>query len=365
MEKNVRIIAFYLPQFHPIPENNIWWGNGFTEWTNVAKAKPLFKGHYQPHLPADLGFYGLRVPETRNAQANMAREHGIEGFAYWHYWFSGKRILERPFNEVLASGQPDYPFCLAWANETWSGRWHGLSDKILIKQEYPGEADYKAHFFSVLEAFKDHRYIKVQNKPVFYILNPDQIPDYFDFIKFWNTLAKENGLEGIYFIAPSFYPERESKELLNKGYNAINSYRLKEAFSKMKPKTLGQRFHKKLLISLKMSKKADYEVYSYADFINNFTSEGDRNQVFFPTIYPSWDNSPRSGKRAFILENSTPEFFKQHVHRVIDCTKDKPSDLRIIFLKSWNEWAEGNYIEPDMRFGLKYLEALKSEIDLA
>ena len=145
-ELKARAIAFYLPQFHPVPENNEWWGKGFTEWTNVVKARPLFKGHYQPHLPADLGFYDLRLPEVREAQARLAKEHGIEGFCYWHYWFgNGKRILERPFNEVLLSNKPNFPFCLGWANESWTGIWHGNPGKVLVEQQYPGKQDYIEH----------------------------------------------------------------------------------------------------------------------------------------------------------------------------------------------------------------------------
>ena len=155
-----RLIAYYLPQYHPIPENDGWWGRGFTEWTNVAKARPLFRGHYQPHIPADLGFYDLRLPEVRQAQAELARQAGIEGFCYWHYWFAGKRLLERPFNEVLASGKPDFPFCLAWANATWTGIWYDAPDRILMEQTYPGQDDHKAHFNALLPAFLDERYIR-------------------------------------------------------------------------------------------------------------------------------------------------------------------------------------------------------------
>jgi lipopolysaccharide biosynthesis protein len=173
-----RAIAFYLPQYHPIPENDDWWGKGFTEWTNVAKAKPMFKGHYQPRLPADLGYYDLRIPEVREAQAQMAAKHGIEGFCYWNYWFgNGRQILERPLNEILATGKPDFPFCLAWANETWSGIWHGNPKKILIEQKYLGDKDYTSYFNYLLKAFNDPRYITVEGKPLFCINAPHQIPD--------------------------------------------------------------------------------------------------------------------------------------------------------------------------------------------
>jgi hypothetical protein len=364
MNKKVRILAFYLPQYHPIPENDEWWGKGFTEWTNVANTKPLYKGHYQPRIPADLGFYDLRVPETRKAQADMAKEYGVEGFVYWHYWFGGKRILETPFNEVLASGKPDYPFCLAWANESWSGIWHGLSEKILIKQEYPGEEDYIKHFNIVLDAFKDHRYIRVDNKPLFYVYRPNQIPNCSEFINLWNKLACENGFDGIYFITPTNFPEKEAEELFKSGYNGIHSFRFAESFSKMKNHTLGQRIRRKIERTFKISNKVNLNIYDYHEFIKNMVTEGDSNTLYYPTIFPSWDNSPRSGQKALIMENSTPEVFKSHVREVLNIVKQKPYENRIIFLKSWNEWAESNYMEPDLKFGLKYLEALKSEIDL-
>ena len=220
MEKDndikARVIALYLPQFHPIPENNKWWMEGFTEWTNVGKALPLFPGHYQPKVPADLGYYDLRVAETRKAQADLAREYGIEGFCYWHYWFgNGKRLLERPFNEVLSSGEPDFPFCLAWANESWRGFYHGLKTKeTLIDQLYPGMADYTAHFETVLPALVDKRYITVDGKPLFMIYHPFDHPEMKEFIALWQQLAIRNGLKGVYFVAQT-YTYGERKELLD------------------------------------------------------------------------------------------------------------------------------------------------------
>lgn len=366
MNKKVRIIAFYLPQFYPTPENDEWWGKGFTEWTNVAKTFPLYKGHYQPRIPADLGFYDLRLPETRKAQAELAREHGIEGFAYWHYWFAGRCILERTFNEVLACREPNFPFCLAWANDTWSGIWHGNNDKILIEQTYPGKKDHIDHFNYVLNAFKDRRYIRAENKPLFYINNPKEIPDCAGFIKLWNKLAKENGIDRIYFVGRTDYPEKNAQELLNIGFDGIHSFRFEESFSKMKGHNIRQRLIRKILKTFKLSKKIDLTIYDYKDFIENLITEGDSNHIFYPTIYPSWDNTARRGKKenALIMENSTPEVFKVHVRKVLDIVKEKPYENRIIFLKSWNEWAEGNYMEPDLKFGRQYLEALKSEIEI-
>jgi len=205
-----RAIALYLPQFHPVPENDAWWGRGFTEWTNTAKAKPMFRGHAQPHVPADLGFYDLRVPETRAAQAALARRYGIEAFCYYHYWFAGRRILERPFAEVLASGQPDFPFCLCWANQTWSGIWHGAPDRILIEQTYPGPADHEAHFSALRPAFADPRYLRVEGRPLFLVYKPEELPDPAASLALWRRLAEAAGLGGLHILgmtsAPAWNP---------------------------------------------------------------------------------------------------------------------------------------------------------------
>src|SRR5882672_1192445 len=201
VRNRARLIAFYLPQFHPIPENDEWWGKGFTEWTNTAKAKPLFSGHYQPHVPADLGFYDLRLPEAREAQARMAREYGVEAFCYYHYWFgSGRRLLERPFNEVLQSGKPDFPFCLCWANESWTGVWHGAQNKVLVQQTYPGREDAERHFQALLPAFLDERYVRVEGKPLFLVYSPEELTDPVGFTRLWRELAVRAGLPGIYFV---------------------------------------------------------------------------------------------------------------------------------------------------------------------
>ena len=218
-----RVIALYLPQYHPIPENDEWWGRGFTEWTNTAKAKPLFRGHYQPHVPADLGFYDLRLPETRAAQAQLAREYGIEGFCYYHYWFAGRRILERPFDEVLASGQPDFPFCLNWANQTWSGIWHGAPERVLIEQTYPGMDDHCRHFDALLPAFTDQRYVKVEGKPLFVIYHPWELPDSRRVLDLWRELAVKAGLAGLFLVGEHFEPRWDPRPL---GYDAALHVRL-------------------------------------------------------------------------------------------------------------------------------------------
>jgi len=357
MEPKARVIAFYLPQFHPIKENDEWWGKGFTEWTNVGKAKPLFRGHYQPRIPADLGYYDLRVPETRIAQAELAKEHGIEGFCYWHYWFgNGKRLLERPFNEVLKSGKPDFPFCLAWANETWKGFNHGMVNRnILIEQKYPGIEDYTAHFYEVLPAFKDTRYLTIDGKPIFMVYKPLECHDMNIFIQLWQKLAKEEGLNGIFFIGiSSFVAEIEA--ILKIGFNAVNTNRI---FSYINS---NRNLKRRLIDKINKLLRGIPMVYDYKKMIENFTGKEDKNENVFPTICANWDHSPRSGKEGVVFRNSTPKLFEKHICEVLTKLKDKPCDKKVIFLKSWNEWAEGNYVEPDLKFGLQYLEIIKNNI---
>lgn len=351
-----RVIAFYLPQFHPIPENDKWWGKGFTEWTNVGKARPLFRGHYQPRVPADLGYYDLRVPETRKSQADMAREYGVEGFCYWHYWFgNGKRLIERPFEEVLNSGEPNFPFCLAWANETWKGFEHGLNNRnILIEQLYPGEEDYIAHFYHVLPAFKDERYIKVNEKPMFMIYKPLADPEVIVFINIWQKLALENGLKGIWFVGQTTSID-DISPCLKTGINAINVIRMTSFLSRL---TILERVMNRFKYSILKRPR----VFKYSKVMKYFSGKEDSLENVYPTIFPNWDHSPRSGKEGLVFHNSTPELFSKHVKNVIDSVSEKEADTKIVFLKSWNEWAEGNYMEPDMKYGLGYLQTLKKNI---
>lgn len=352
-----RVIAFYLPQFHPIPENDTWWGKGFTEWTNVGKAQPLFKGHYQPHVPADLGYYDLRVPEVREAQAEMALQYGIEGFCYWHYWFgNGKRLLERPFSEVLESGHPDFPFCLSWANETWKGFSHGLTNRnILIEQLYPGKEDYEAHFYTVLPAFKDKRYILIDEKPVFVVYMPMQLPDAQSFIGLWQNLAIKNGLKGVHFIAHVLQFEK-IQEALDLGFDSVNVNRLFDygRFNRTLPFKLKIYLQNKIL-------KIPYH-YNYKDVYPTFVGREDSDLNVFPTIIPGWDHTPRSGNGGLVYHGSSPGLFEKHIIQVLEKIAMKPENRKIVFLKSWNEWAEGNYVEPDLKFGTRYLEAISKTI---
>jgi len=356
-----RVIAFYLPQFHPIPENDKWWGKGFTEWTNVGKAKPLFKGHYQPRIPADLGYYDLRMPEIREAQAQMAREAGIEGFMYWHYWFgNGKRLLERPFNEVLETGKPDFPFCLGWANHSWSTHsWNSKAqwdfDETIIEQKYPGNEDYINHFNTVLPAFKDKRYITIEGKPIFIFYAPLDFKDINLFMELWNKLAINNDLKGVYFIGLTGGWIEHNQKVLDLGVDAIIPGNLWIAESKSRGKIMKMIEHKirEFFPGIWLNK------YKYKNIIKHLFTEFDKLDNAFPSIIPQWDRSARSGRRATIYTGATPELFRKHVKTALDIVSKKPEEKKIIFLRSWNEWAEGNYVEPDLKYGSGYLDILK------
>jgi len=348
-----RAIALYLPQFHPIPENDEWWGKGFTEWTNMAKAKPMFRGHYQPHTPADLGFYDLRVPETRIAQAEMAKEYGIEAFCYYHYWFAGKRMLERPFAEVLESGEPDFPFCLCWANETWTGIWHGAPNRVLIEQTYPGSDDYQKHFDFLLRAFTDRRYVTVDGKPLFLIYQPRAIPDVKKMTDMWRKRAEQAGLKGLYLVGVFYSLSSVPQEYGLDG--SLVGHLPTRWISRRRPI---QWLTRKL--QLKMGKPA---IYSYKKIMSELLRGQIPNDGKYPIVFPNWDNTPRSGGNGLVMHGSTPELFRIHVRHALQIVEKYPPEHKIIIVKSWNEWAEGNHLEPDLKFGRGYLKVLKEEIE--
>jgi lipopolysaccharide biosynthesis protein len=352
-QKKARLIAFYLPQYHPIPENDLWWGKGFTEWTNAAKAKPLYDEHYQPHLPADLGFYDLRVSETRLAQAELAQEYGIEGFCYWHYWFAGKRLLERPFAEVLKSGEPSLPFCLGWANDSWSGIWQGCPDRVLIEQTYPGEADDKAHFDFVLQAFSDQRYIKMDGKPAFLVYKPYHLPEPNHFIERWQKWAVEAGLKGIFFLA---HVNSMQWDAAARGFDGIVPHN----------PGITTWYHFNPVPELKSPspfvRRRRPDVMDYSDYIKLALPTFPQGCPGYPCVLPNWDNTPRCGTSGMVLEGSDPRLFQSHLASAIELVSQRDFDKRIIFIKSWNEWGEGNYLEPDQKYGRQYLEACRGAL---
>lgn len=359
-----KVIAFYLPQYHPTPDNDKWWGKGFTEWTNVGKAKPLFKGHFQPKIPADLGYYDLRLPQVREAQAQLAKEAGIFGFCYWSYWFgNGKEELELPFNEVLNSGKPEFPFMLCWCNESWYKKmWdkdiNGDVKELILEQKYPGEEDIINHFYHRLPAFKDKRYIISDNKPVFMIYDYSQYPDVSNFIRIWKELAKKEGFDDMIFIAHVRHDvdEPELKEILSLGFDYVNCTRLYESFGQAN--TLYRRIKNRILRDVfKVPTR-----YNYKDIYKFFKNRLIKNPYIFPTIYPNWDPSPRRGVNTVILDNCEPHYFGKHCSDIFASIQGKEG-LNLVFLRAWNEWGEGNYMEPDIKYGKRYIEELRNVLE--
>lgn len=353
-KRKARVIAFYLPQYHPIPENDEWWGKGFTEWTVVTRAKPLYRGHHQPNLPGELGFYDLRVPEVRAAQAALAAEHGVEGFCYWHYWMGGgRRLLERPFNDVLNSGEPDFPFCLGWANHSWQGNFFGAGDRMLIEQTYPGEEDFRAHFRWLLRAFEDKRYITVDGKPLLHIYRPFDIPDVARLTDLWRTMAEQAGLKGLYLVGAGL-GSRSRKEY---GFDAsVNANH--RAIEKHWPHYAALReFRKRILKGLRRP-----SVFGYKAAAQYFMPTKKQPWGEIPCVVPNWDTTPRYGNRAFVLRDADPTKFGEQLSRAVEKMSSRPDQEKIVFIRSWNEWAEGNYLEPDTRYGRGWLEAVKSQI---
>lgn len=355
------IIAFYLPQFHPTPHNNEWWGEGFTEWVNVAKAKPLFPGHYQPKIPADLGFYDLRIPQVRQQQVELACQAGVTGFCYYHYWFgNGHEELEHPFNEVVRLGEPDFPFCLCWANESWYKKmWnkdHTMrqGSKVLAKQKYLGEEDNKMHFLHLLKAFKDSRYINVDGKLIFMIYKPLEFEDVDKLIVQWNDLAKEHSFAGFHFVGYSFNVDTEYERIKALGFDAVCSCRLNRNVNR----NFGWAIRKSISMVFRIPRKT-----SYKKIIKTLITETDTKEDIYPTILPNWDHTPRSGINGDLYVNSNPNLFGKHVKEALLAIKNKRTEHQVLFLKSWNEWGEGNYMEPDLKFGHGYIKALRKEID--
>ena len=378
MKTKARVIAYYLPQFHPTKINDKYWGKGFTEWTNVTKAKPQYRGHYQPQIPADLGFYDLRLPEIRQAQADMARENGVEGFMYWNYWFgNGKKILEMPIEELMRTAKPDFPFCVGWANHDWSNKtWQKTKrftkDTVFLKQEYLGKQDYTDYFYYLLPMFRDHRYIKVDEKPLFYVFDPDSCPDMKEFIQLWQHLAEKNGIPGIHFVARAdsigkadeIYKKNFMNEVkarydryIDMGFDAVSSMNFRRA------EILATGFFKKIIRNIRR-KIFGYALNShdYLKLTEHYYTDEDKLDYVYPQITPRKDKTPRAGKNALVYTGSTPEKFRIAIKMALEKIKDKDDEHKILFLNSWNEWGEGSYMEPDIVWGHQYLDVLREEI---
>lgn len=352
-----KLIAFYLPQYHPTPRNDEWWGKGFTEWTNVGKAKPLYPGHYQPHVPADLGYYDLRLPEVREAQAQMAKEYGVYGFCYYHYWFEdGFEELERPFYEVVESGKPDFPFCLCWANESWYSKFWNIDGsvggkKLLAEQKYLGREDNEKHFYKLLKAFKDPRYIKYEGKLLFIIYKILEFQGLQEFMNQWNELAEMNGLPGFYFMAYTYNCDTDFEKIKSLGINKTITCHLFDLRMKQNLyDVIWDRIFRRLL---------GYPVLvNYEKYNKYLVTEYEKSEDVIPCILPNWDHSPRGGKGSLVFTHTTPNSFENHVKDVVSLLNAKDGE-QLCFLKSWNEWGEGNYVEPDLKYGYGFLNVIK------
>jgi glycosyltransferase involved in cell wall biosynthesis len=344
-----KVIAFYLPQYHPIPENDQWWGPGFTEWTNVTKASPLFEGHYQPRVPSELGFCDLRVAETRRAQADLARAHGIHAFCYYHYWFGGKQLLERPFADVLASGDPDFPFCLCWANEPWSRRWDGRADDVLQAQIYSPDDDI-AHIRALLPAFADRRYLRVEGKPLFIVYQARDLPDPGGTVSRWRAEAARAGLPGLYLmtVETGWDAGWDATEV---GFDA---------------KVLFQPQFSLLAKTPRLDVELDsLLVYDYERSWPMLAAPPPVSYVRYETVFPSWDNSPRRGSEAVVVHNSTPDAYGEWLRTAVERAVERSAPEPLVFVNAWNEWGEGAHLEPDVRHGRAYLEATRRALDAA
>lgn len=345
-----RFIAFYLPQFYPTPYNDDWWGKGYTEWTNVTRGRPRFLGHYQPHLPADLGFYDLRLAETRAAQAELAREYGIYGFCYYHYWFHGRRILERPLDEVLASGRPDFPFCICWANESWTRAWEGRAGDMLVQQHY-STADDIAHIRHLLPMLSDHRYIRVEEKPLILIYRIELLPNAQCTAEIWRSEARKAGLGELFLVNVESNYVRNGQDCSRIGFDAA-----------MRFQPNSNMFHApkfvRALRALKSLRRND-RVFDYRQLYKRWAASAPPSYRSFECVTPMWDNSARLKRRAHVFKNSTPQGYEIWLREAVARTPPDGNGNKWVFVNAWNEWGEGCHLEPCQKWGRAYLEATK------
>lgn len=362
----MKTIAFYLPQFHTIPENDEWWGKGFTEWVNVKKAKPLYKGHYQPRKPLNNNYYNLLDINTMKWQVRLAKEYGLYGFCFYHYWFDGKMLLEQPVNNYLNDKELDLPFCICWANENWTNGWAAQKPKILIGQTEGNKIKWEEHFQYFLPFFKDKRYIREKNKPLLVIYKPDLFPHIADMMNYWNKRAKEEGLGGITFAA-QLKPENDKNSPFDMHieYQPTNVYIemtrtknpvLKDIKNSAK-KIIENIFH----IDVEGMKVKKLQRYSYDDIWNKILNISIKSDKQIPGAFVDWDNTARKGNRGYVIDGASPEKFRYYFSKQIKNAKENYKK-EYIFIFAWNEWAEAGYLEPDEKFKYGYLEALREAL---
>ncbi|PCH53537.1 MAG: glycosyl hydrolase [Flavobacteriaceae bacterium] len=365
----MRKIAIYLPQFHPIEENNKWWGEGFTEWTNVVKSKPRFKNHYQPQLPSSLGFYDLRLKESRLLQEKLAKDYNIHGFCYYHYWFNGKRLLNEPIDRKFENKEEKLPFMFCWANENWTRAWNGSEKNILIKQNYSEEDD-RNHIKFLLKYFKDERYIKVNGKPVFIVYKPDLFPNIKKTIEIFRNEAKKEGVELYicWFERSIGWNQSDSK---GAGFDASIDFQPLSSSYKKFIKRREEKFSKKTFLlkkGLSLIKRIKAignkniklnNLVNYKDFVEFDLAQKDEGKKY-PGICPGWDNSSRrTNQNATIFYNNTPELFKKWYEGKCNDFVPFSDEEDFIFINAWNEWAEGNHLEPCEKWEKSFLEVIK------
>ena len=366
----MKIIAYYLPQFHTIPENDEWWGKGFTEWVNVKKAEPLFKDHNQPRIPLHNNYYNLLDVETLKWQAEIAKKYGIWGFCFYHYWFGDKLLLQKPMEILLEHPEIDLPYCVSWANENWTNQWVSNSPKILIKQEYGDKDEWKNHFDYLLSFFKDKRYIKKNNKPVVVIYKPTNIEKINSMIDFWNTLARENGFEGICFMSQISYEAKEKFEYFKNidyilDYQPTNTFieltRTKNRFIRSIKNSI-KKFALMFGLDIEGKKLGGLKRYEYSDIWKKIIDRKPQLPNSVPGCFVDWDNTPRKQNKGTVLLNSNPQNLKKYLKLQIDnCEKNYKKDFMFMF--AWNEWAEGGYLEPDTVYEESYLQAIKEALE--
>lgn len=367
----MKIITFYLPQFHRIPENDEWWGEGFTEWVNMKKAKPAFEGHYQPRVPLDGNYYDLTDPETMRWQVKLANEYGIYGWCLYHYWFNGKLLLEKPVEHLLNDKSLNIHYCLSWANEPWTNGWATEKAKVLIAQRYGREKEWKEHFDYLLPFFRDERYIKVSGKPLFVIYKTDIIPDMNEMLDYYQKMAKDAGLPGICFAYQALYQNKptmpdDSRFDLNIYYEP--PYAIRDLTHQKHPKLRAVKrkvecflnMHTKINIE-RLSMSTGLKLFDYDKVWDAILKRNPLSEKCVPGAYIDWDNTPRRPTRGSIHQGATPEKFQSYLSKQIKRAKTV-FHKDMIFLFAWNEWAEGGYIEPDERYKYGYLEAVKNAL---
>jgi lipopolysaccharide biosynthesis protein len=357
-DSTVQLIAIHLPQFHPVPENDFWWGKGFTEWTNVVRAGPLFRGHYQPRLPADLGFYDLRVDEAREAQAELARQYGIGGFCFYHYWFGGHKLLERPVEATLATGRPDFPFCLCWVNESWTRSWLYDHKWILIKQEYSPQDDVN-HARYLCPFFADSRYLRVRGRPVFIVYRPQKLPSSRATFDRFRTEAVRAGLPEPWIVgADGWCPGTDCRvfgcDATLRFQPMLGVLRWRRACGEWCPKSFCQNLRHGII-------SGTLRVIDDA-LARQRMAELPLPPLTYPCCYVSWDNTPRRGRGGIVFLNNSPETFQTGLRQAIESATKLPADQRFVFINAWNEWAEGNHLEPDQKHGHAYLQAVRNAL---